>query len=149
MIMNAKSIIEITKALKNITDIITTEIVERVEESVDSYEARARHNQIRKEWFERFKSIPATYRVTTYRGENLDKVEFETDTAVLVAGKDGGDIHVATPYVNEQGTKMYLVRDIYRIDEYSISREEVTLLYRGSVENCWLRWYISTKNNLG
>lgn len=145
--MNAKSIIEITKALKNIADVITTELVERVEESVDSYEAKARHSQIRKEWFSRFHSLPALYHVTTYRSSTY-KVEFETDNAVLVAEKDGGGVYVATPFVDESGTKMYMVRDIYGVDEYAIPREEVTILYKGSVENCWLRWYISTKNKL-
>ena len=146
--MTEKVIIKITKSLKEITDVITAEIIERVEESVDSMEARARHSQLRKEWFSRFKSLPASYQVTTYRTPN-HKVEFETDSAVLICGKEGGDVRVATPYVDEEGNKMYLVRDIYGVDEESIPREEVILLYKGSVENCWLRWYTSAKNNLG
>ena len=146
--MKTKAIIEITNSVKTIVNAITNEIVERIEESCDSYEARARHNQLRNEWFSRFKSLPASYHVTTYRSSTY-KVEFETDNAVLVAEKDGGGVYVATPFVDESGTKMYMVRDIYGVDEYAIPREEVTLLYKGSVENCWLRWYISTKNKLG
>lgn len=146
--MKTKAIMEIVKSVKNISDIITTEIVERFEESVDSMEARARHNQIRKEWFTRFHSLPASYHVITYKSRT-HKVEFETDSAVLICGKEGGDVRVATPFVDENGNKMYLTRDIYGVDEESIPREEVILLYEGSVDNCWLRWYISNKNNLG
>lgn len=146
--MKTTAIIKITKALKNISDIITTEIVDRVEESVDSMEARARNSQLRKEWFERFHSLPAGYTITTYR-TSTHKVEFKTNDAVLISNKEGGEVNVATPYVDEEGNKMFLVRDIYGVDEYSVRREEVTILYRGSVENCWLRWYTFEKNNLG
>lgn len=145
--MKTTSIISIVKSLKSISDVITTELVERIEESVDSMEARARHAQLQKEWFSRFKSLPASYQVTTYKSRT-HKVEFETDSAVLICNKEG-DVNVATPYVDEEGNKMFLVRDIYGVDEYSVPREEVTLLYKGSIENCWLRWYTSAKNNLG
>ena len=146
--MKTTAIISIVKSLKSISDIITTELVERIEESADSMEARARHAQLRTEWFSRFKSLPAGYHVTTYKSRT-HKVEFETSEAVLICGKEGGNVRVATPFVNEDGTKMYLTRDIYGVDEESIPREEVTLIYRGSVENCWLRWLIANENNLG
>ena len=145
--MKTTSIISIVKSLKSISDVITTELVERIEESVDSYEARARHAQLQKEWFSRFKSLPASYQVTTYKSRT-HKVEFETDSAVLICNKEC-DVNVATPYVDEEGNKMFLVRDIYGVDEYSVPREEVTLLYKGSIENCWLRWYTSAKSKLG
>lgn len=147
-VMTSKSIVKIVKSLKSISDVITTELVERVEESVDSMEARARNSQLRKEWFERFHSLPAGYRVTTYR-TSTHKVEFDTKEAVLVCNKEGGEVNVATPFVDENGNKMFLVRDIYGVDEYTIPREEVILLYKGSVENCWLRWYTSAKSKLG
>ena len=146
--MKTTAIISIVKSLKSISDVITTELVERVEESVDSMEARARNSQLRKEWFERFHSLPAGYRVTTYR-TSTHKVEFDTNEAVLICNKEGGEVNVATPFVNEEGTKMYLIRDIYGVDEYAIPREEMILLYKGSVENCWLRWYTSAKSKLG
>ena len=146
--MNAKSIISIVKSLKNISDVITSEMIEVVEESCDAMEARARHAQLRKEWFSRFNSLPASYRITTYR-TSTHKVEFDTNEAVLICDREGDKVNVATPFVSEDGTKMFLVRDIYGVDEYSVPREEVTLLYKGSVENCWLRWYTSAKNNLG
>ena len=148
MTMKTKAIIEITNSVKTIVNAITTEIVERIEESCDSYEARARHAQLKNEWFSRFNILPAGYRVTTYR-TSTHKVEFDTNEAVLICGKEGGEVNVATPFVSEDGTKMFLVRDIYGVDEYTIPREEVTILYKGSVENCWLRWYTSAKNNLG
>ena len=146
--MKKETIISIVTSLKSISDVITSEIVETVKESASAMEARARHAQIKNEWFSRFKSLPASYRVTTFRGHHT-KVEFETDSAVLICGNEGGEVNVATPYVDEEGNNMYLVRDIYGVDEYAIPREEVTLLYKGSVENCWLRWMIANENNLG
>ena len=145
--MKTKAIIEITNSVKTIVNAITTEIVERIEESSDAIESKSRQAQLRNEWFSRFKSIPATYQVTTYRGAT--KVEFETDSAVLITEKDGTNIYVATPFINEEGTKMYLIHDLYRIDEYPVPRENVIILYRGSIENCWLKWYTFEKENLG
>lgn len=146
--MKTKSIIEIVESVKNIADVITSEIVETVKESASAMEAKARHSQIRKEWFTRFDSLPSGYTVTTYR-TSTHKVEFKTTEAVLICGKKGDNVRVATPFVDENGNKMYLTRDIYGVDEESVPREEVTLLYKGSVENCWLRWYISNESTLG
>ena len=145
--MNTKSIIKLVESAKNISDIITSEIVEMIKESAEALEAKSRNAQLKEEWFSRFKSMPSTYMVTTYRS-NM-KVEFETDSAVLICDKEGGDVRVASPFINENGEKMYLVRDIYRVDEYSVRRDEVTLIYRGSIENCWLRWLTSNNANLG
>ena len=146
--MKKETITTIAKAITSVAAAVGSDILERIEESCDSYEARARHAQLKNEWFSRFNSLPAGYRVTTYR-TSTHKVEFDTNEAVLICGKEGGEVNVATPFVSEDGTKMFLVRDIYGVDEYTIPREEVTILYKGSVENCWLRWYTSAKNNLG
>lgn len=143
-----KTIKSIMNAIVVSVTAVGSDILERIEESSDAMEAKSRQAQLQKEWFSRFDSLPASYRVTTFRGQHT-KVEFETDSAVLICGKEGGEVNVATPYVDEEGDEMYLVRDIYGVDEYAIPREEVILLYKGSVENCWLRWYISNKNNLG
>ena len=145
--MKKETITTIAKAITSVAAAVGSDILERIEESSDAIESKSRQAQLRNEWFSRFKSIPATYRVTTYRGAT--KVEFETDSAVLICGKEGGDVRVATPYVDEEGNKMFLIRDIYGVDEYAIPREEVTLLYRGSIENCWLKWYTFEKENLG
>lgn len=146
--MKTTAIMEIVKSLKAIADVITSEVLEAVEESASSMEARARHAQLRKEWFSRFDSLPASYRVKTYKDKNTI-AERETDSAVLICSKEGGEVQVASPFVDENGNKMFLVRDIYGVDEYAIPREEVILLYKGSVENCWLRWYTSAKSKLG
>ena len=145
--MKKETIKSIVSAITLAVSAISTEVLEIVEESSDAIESKSRQAQLRNEWFSRFKSIPATYRVTTYRGAT--KVEFETDSAVLICDREGGEVNVASPFVDENGNKMFLVRDIYGVDEYAIPREEVILLYKGSVENCWLRWYTSAKNNLG
>ena len=146
--MKKETITTIAKAITSVAAAVGSDTLARIEESCDSYEARARHAQLKNEWFSRFNSLPAGYRVTTYR-TSTHKVEFDTNEAVLICGKEGGEVNVATPFVSEDGTKMFLVRDIYGVDEYTIPREEVTILYKGSVENCWLRWYTSAKNNLG
>lgn len=146
--MKKETIKSIMNAIVVSVTAVGSDILERIEESSDAMEAKSRQAQLQKEWFSRFKSLPATYQVTTYKSRT-HKVEFETDSAVLICGKEGGEVNVATPYVDEEGNKMYLVRDIYGVDEYAIPREEVILLYKGSVENCWLRWYTSAKNNLG
>lgn len=145
--MKKETITTIAKAITSVAAAVGSDILERIEESSDAIESKSRQAQLRNEWFSRFKSIPATYRVTTYRGAT--KVEFETDSAVLICDREGGEVNVASPFVDENGNKMFLVRDIYGVDEYAIPREEVILLYKGSVENCWLRWYTSAKNKLG
>ena len=145
--MKKETITTIAKAITSVAAAVGSDILERIEESSDAIESKSRQAQLRNEWFSRFKSIPATYRVTTYRGAT--KVEFETDSAVLICDREGGEVNVASPFVDENGNKMFLVRDIYGVDEYAIPREEVILLYKGSVENCWLRWYTSAKNRLG
>lgn len=145
--MKKETITTIAKAITSVAAAVGLDILERIEESSDAIESKSRQAQLRNEWFSRFKSIPATYRVTTYRGAT--KVEFETDSAVLICDREGGEVNVASPFVDENGNKMFLVRDIYGVDEYAIPREEVILLYKGSVENCWLRWYTSAKNKLG
>ena len=145
--MKKETITTIAKAITSVAAAVGSDILERIEESSDAIESKSRQAQLRNEWFSRFKSLPATYRVTTYRGAT--KVEFETDSAVLICDREGGEVNVASPFVDENGNKMFLVRDIYGVDEYAIPREEVILLYKGSVENCWLRWYTSAKNKLG
>ena len=145
--MKKETITTIAKAITSVAAAVGSDILERIEESSDAIESKSRQAQLRNEWFSRFKSIPATYRVTTYRGAT--KVEFETDSAVLICDREGGEVNVASPFVDENGNKMFLVRDIYGVDEYAIPRDEVILLYKGSVENCWLRWYTSAKNKLG
>ena len=145
--MKKETITTIAKSITSVAAAVGSDILERIEESSDAIESKSRQAQLRNEWFSRFKSIPATYRVTTYRGAT--KVEFETDSAVLICDREGGEVNVTSPFVDENGNKMFLVRDIYGVDEYAIPREEVILLYKGSVENCWLRWYTSAKNKLG
>ena len=146
--MKKETLKTIMNAIVSAATAISADLVESIEERAELSEEKSRMEWLRSEWFSRFKSLPATYQVTTYKSRT-HKVEFETDSAVLICEKEGGDVRVATPYVDEEGNKMFLVRDIYGVDEYAIPREEVTLLYKGSIENCWLRWYTFEKKNLG
>lgn len=145
--MKKNTVDTIMRAIASVVTAVGSDILERIEESSDAMEAKGRNNQLRNEWYSRFDSLPASYRITTFR--NNMKVEFDTSTAVLICNKEGNNVYVATPFIDENGTKMYMVHDLYRVDEYPVPRNDMTILYRGSVENCWLRWYTFEKKNLG
>ena len=146
--MKKETLKAIMNAIVSAATAISADLVESIEERAELSEEKSRMEWLRSEWFTRFHNLPCSYMVETWKSEcdSINKMVYE---AVLICGKEGDDVRVATPYVDEEGNKMFLVRDIYGVDEYSVRREEVTLLYKGSVKNCWLRWYTFEKKNLG
>lgn len=146
--MKAKTIKTIVNSFASVAFAIGEDLIETLEETAEIIEERAREAQLKEDWFSRFKSLPASYRVKTYRNKN-NYVEYEADNGVLICEMEGSDVRVAVPFCTEDGTKMFLVKDIFGAEESEIPREDVTVLYKGSIENCWLRWYTFEKKNLG
>lgn len=148
IIMKKNTIKTIVNAFVSVAFAIGEDLIETLEDRAELIEEKTREVQLTKEWFARFKSLPASYRIKTYRSKS-NCVEYDAVNGVLICSNEGGNVRVAIPFCNEDGKKMFLVKDIFGAEEEEIEREDVTVLYKGSIENCWLRWYTFEKKNLG
>ena len=146
--MKKETFIKVINSIASAAAAIGIDLIETLTDQAEVLEEKTREAQLQQEWFSRFKSLPASYRIKTYRSKS-NWVEYEAENGVLIYGNDGGDVRVAIPFIDENGNKKFLVKNIFGDEEEEIEREEATVLYKGSIENCWLRWYTFEKKNLG
>ena len=148
VLMKKETLRTILNSIVSVATAISADLVESIEERAELSEEKSRMEWLRSEWFTRFHNLPCSYMVETWKNEShsINRMVYE---GILVCKKgDEEATFVAIPYRNKQGDKRLLLKDIYGDDD-DVAVEQYVPLYKGSIENCWLRWYTFEKENLG
>ena len=146
--MKKETIIKIINSIASAAAAIGIDLIETLTDQADIIEEESRNAQLQHEWFSRFKALPSTYNTTTRISEH-EKVTTPTSVGVLLTDKEGENTWVATVNHDVDGTLFYELRNLFTTATKRINPDEVTVIYTGSIENCWLRWYSFEKKNLG
>lgn len=146
--MKATTIITLVNTIASALTSIGSDVIETLTDQAAVIEEKSRNAQLRQEWFSRFHSLPVEYRVTT-QVSDTEKVSVNVTEGVLLMDNESEKTWVATVNHEIDGSLFYELRNIFTTATKRIDPEKVTVLYTGSVENCWLRWYAFEKKNLG
>lgn len=147
--MKKSTIITIINSFATMAATVGADIIETLTEKADIIEEKTVNAQLRNEWFSKFATLPSSYTITTKVGEH-ETVTSTTNVGVILTDAEGETTMVATVNHNVDGSIYYEGRNIFTsatkiIDPY---KDEVTVIYTGSIENCWIRWYSFEKKNL-
>lgn len=147
--MKKSTLISIVNSVASMAAVIGADLIETLTEKADILEEKAVNAKLRDAWFCKFDSLPSSYNITTKISEH-ETVTKSTSVGVLLTDAEGETTMVATVNHDVDGSIYYEGRNIFtsatkRIDPY---KDKVTVIYTGSIENCWIRWYDFEKKNL-
>lgn len=120
--------------IKTILNAITTIIAALGADAVESLSARASMNEERSRfeilkdaWFAKYGEMPTSYN--------------QCNNAMVIKKKGDNKVYVATLTYTDEGEKKYVLRSIFTSKTKIVSASDVEVVYRGSVERCWLTWF--------
>lgn len=147
--MKKSTLITIVNSVASMAAVIGADIIETLTEKADIIEEKAVNAKLRDAWFSKFDTLPSSYNITTKVSEH-ETITTMTHVGVLLTDAEGETTMVATVNHDVDGSIYYEGRNIFTsatkiIDPY---KDEVTVIYTGSIENCWIRWYDFEKKNL-
>lgn len=147
--MKKSTLLAIANAIVTVATTIGADLIEGFEEKAAIIEEKSVNTKLRDAWFTKFDTLPSSYNITTKISEH-ETVTKSTSVGVLLTDKEGETTIVATVNHEPDGSIYYEGRNIFTsatkiIDPY---KDEVTVIYTGSIENCWIRWYDFEKKNL-
>lgn len=141
IIMKKSTLITVINSFATMASAMVTDMIETIEE-------KSARNELKNEWFARFKSLPSAYRVRSFSSET-EEVESEIDSAVIIKKKGCNKHYVATISYDREGNKIYQLRSIFTTSIKKVPANDVEIIYKASVENCWLKWFELERENLG
>lgn len=140
--MKKDTLITIMNAMVSVVTTIGADAVEAIIKKSET-------NELRNEWFARFKSLPSAYNVRSFSSET-EEVESLIESAVIIKKKGSNKHYVATISYDRDGSRIYQLRSIFTPSTKIVKNSDgVEIIYKGSVENCWLKWFDLERENLG
>ena len=147
--MKISTIKTVMCAIADAMTALSADMTESLLERAEVMEARSKNTYLKDEYFARFDNLPKSYRVRTFDPETNEYFTSTITNALVIKKKGNNRVYVATISYNNEGEKQYILRSIFTASTKTISYKDVEVLYKGSVENCWLKWFELERENLG
>ena len=128
--MKATTIKTILNAITTITAALGADAVEALSARASINEEISHFEILKDAWFAKYGEMPTSYD--------------QCNNAMVIKKKGGGGdkIYVATLTYTDEGEKKYVLRSIFTSKTKIVSYcDDVEVVYRGSVERCWLTWF--------
>ena len=125
--MKKSTLITIVNSVASMAAVIGADIIETLTEKADIIEEKAVNAKLRDAWFAKYGEMPTSYD--------------QCNNAMVIKKKGGDKVYVATLTYTDEGEKKYVLRSIFTSKTKIVSASDVEVVYRGSVERCWLTWF--------
>lgn len=147
--MKKATLVKFMTSLAEAVTAVTADLTETLLERAEVMETKSNLENLKNEWFSRFDNLPTSYRVRVFDSETEEYFTSTITNAMVIKKKGNNRVYVATISYNNEGEKQYILRSIFTPLTKTISYKDVEVLYKGSVENCWLKWFELERENLG
>ena len=147
--MKKATLVKFMTSLAEAVTAVTADLTETLLERAEVMETKSNLENLKDEYFGRFDNLPKSYRVRTFDPETNEYFTSTITNAMVIKKKGNNRVYVATISYNNEGEKQYILRSIFTASTKTISYKDVEVLYKGSVENCWLKWFDLNRDNLG
>lgn len=147
--MKKATLVKFMTSLAEAVTVVTADLTETLLERAEVMETKSNLENLKDEYFGRFDNLPTSYRVRVFDSETEEYFTSTITNAMVIKKKGNNRVYVATISYNNEGEKQYILRSIFTPLTKTISYKDVEVLYKGSVENCWLKWFELERENLG
>lgn len=147
--MKKATLVKFMTSLAEAVTAVTADLTETLLERAEVMETKSNLENLKDEYFGRFDNLPTSYRVRVFDSETEEYFTSTITNAMVIKKKGNNRVYVATISYNNEGEKQYILRSIFTASTKTISYKDVEVLYKGSVENCWLKWFDLNRDNLG
>ena len=147
--MKKATLVKFMTSLAEAVTAVTADLTETLLERAEVMETKSNLENLKDEYFGRFDNLPTLYRVRVFDSETEEYFTSTISNAMVIKKKGNNRVYVATISYNNEGEKQYILRSIFTPLTKTISYKDVEVLYKGSVENCWLKWFELERENLG
>ena len=147
--MKKATLVKFMTSLAEAVTAVTADLTETLLERAEVMETKSNLENLKNEYFGRFDNLPTSYRVRVFDSETEEYFTSTITNAMVIKKKGNNRVYVATISYNNEGEKQYILRSIFTASTKTISYKDVEVLYKGSVENCWLKWFELERENLG
>ena len=146
--MKKATLVKFMTSLAEAVTAVTADLTETLLERAEVMETKSNLENLKDEYFGRFDNLPTSYRVRVFDSETEEYFTSTITNAMVIKKKGNNRVYVATISYNNEGEKQYILRSIFTPLTKTISYKDVEVLYKGSVENCWLKWFELERENL-
>ena len=147
--MKKATLVKFMTSLAEAVTVVTADLTETLLERAEVMETKSNLENLKDEYFGRFDNLPTSYRVRVFDSETEEYFTSTITNAMVIKKKGNNRVYVATISYNNEGEKQYILRSIFTPLTKTISYKDVEVHYKGSVENCWLKWFELERENLG